>query len=128
MNCIYILLIILTVFIICSVFSIDHFTSINSLNIKYNADNIEKPKQHKELTCKELSFKEKVNAELSNHPLTFQNQKYSMDVYSGIGEKQQCKHNKDCNQLTSTCNFTREDGVGVCTLRTPDKTVFDIKY
>jgi len=77
---------------------------------------------------KELSLKEKINAELSSHPLTFQNQMYSMDVYSGIGEKQLCKHDSHCSQLTSTCNFKRDDGVGVCTLRIPDKTVFDIKY
>ena len=128
MNCIYILLIILVVFIICSMFNMDHFKPINSLKIKYNAEKVERPEQYKKPTPKELSLKEKINSELSSHPLTFKNQMYSMDVYSGIGEKQLCNHDRNCSQLTSTCNFKREDGVGVCTLRTPDKTVFDIKY
>ena len=129
MNCIYILLIILVVFVICSMLSVDHFKPINSLKIKYNAEKVERPDQYKNPLPKELSLKEKINAELSSHPLTFKNQMYSMDVYSGIGKKQSCEYDSYCSQLTSTCNFkSEEDGVGVCTLRTPDKTVFDIEY
>ena len=43
MKCITVLLIILTILIICSLFSIDHFKPINSLNIKYNDKNIRIP-------------------------------------------------------------------------------------
>lgn len=128
MNCIYILLIILSIFVICSMCSLDHFTPINSLKIKYNNINIERPEQLKKPTPKELSIKDQMNAELNSHPLTYQNQLYSMDVYPNIGQKQYCKHDNHCSQLSSTCNFKREDGVGVCTLRTPDKTLFDIQY
>ena len=128
MNYIYILLIILAIFVLSSLFSVDHFKPINSLQIKYNSEKIERPEQLKKETPKKLSIKEKINAELKNHPLTFQDQLYSMDVYSGIGEKQQCKHDNECSYLSSNCNFKREDGIGVCTLRTPDTTIFNIKY
>ena len=109
-------------------FSVDHFKPINSLKIKYNAEKVERPEQYVKPSPKELSLKEKINAELSSHPLTFQNQMYSMDVYSGIGKKQLCRHDNHCDLLTSNCNFKRDDGVGLCTLRTPDITAFDIKY
>lgn len=128
MSYLYILLIILFVFIICSLFSVDHFKPTNSLKIKYNSPKIERPNQIKQFSPKTLSIKDEINSELSSHPLTFQNQMYSMDVYNGIGEKQSCTHDNECSQLSSSCNFKRENGVGTCTLRMPDETVFDIKY
>lgn len=131
MNCIMILLIILMILIICSLFSMDHFKPINSLNIKYNAKDIRIPNQLKKPTKVELSLKEKINAELINQPL-FQNQIYSMSVYPFVGPKTPCKTNEHC-AITAECNhdtdvFDREQGIGVCTVRVPDKTVFGIEF
>ena len=127
-NCIYILLIILSIFIICSLFSLDHFKSIDSLNIKYNTDDIIVPNQFKK-----PSIKQQITSELSNHPLHFKEQLYSMPVYPYVGEKQICNKDTDCSSLTAECNkntnlFSRESGIGVCTLRINDKTAFNVHY
>ena len=132
MNCIYIFLIIIMIFVIFLLFSLDHFTPINSLNIKYNAEKVRVPNQLVKPTKKELSLKDKINAELQSHPLTFQNQIYSMDKYPYVGAKTACMTNNDCH-ITAECNkdtdlFKRDSGVGVCTVRVPNKTVFDINY
>ena len=133
MECITVLLIILTIFIICSLFSIDHFKPINSLNIKYNSKNVRIPNQLVRPNRKELSLREKINAEVKNSPLVWEKQMYSMFTYPYVGQKQACKNNSDCNSLYTECNndsnvFDREQGVGVCTVRVPDKTVFDITF
>lgn len=131
MKCILILLIILFIFIICSLFSLDHFKPINSLNIKYNAKNIRIPDQLIKPSKEKLSIKQKINAELNSHPLTFKDQMYSTSVYYPfVGEKKLCKNNSDCH-ITAECNhnvFDRNSGIGICTIKVPDKTVFDIKY
>ena len=132
MEYIIVLLIILTVLIICSIFSLDHFKPINSLNIKYNSKNIRIPNQLQKPNKIKLSLREKINAELKNSPLVWENQKYSIPNYSYVGPKIPCKTNSDCS-ITAECNnnsnvFNREQGIGVCTVRIPDKTVFDIKY
>lgn len=131
MNCIYILLTILIILIICSLFSFDHFKPINSLNIKFNSKNIRIPRQLKKPNKNTLSIKEKINSELHSSPLIWQNQMYSNQNYSHVGPIIPCLNNYNCH-LTSECNFDaniydRKNGVGVCTLREPDKTVFDIK-
>ena len=132
-NYIYILLIILAIFIICSLFSLDHFKSINSLNIKYNAKDVRIPNQLKKPTQNKLSIKQQITSELNNQPLAFSEQFYSMDVYPYVGEKRVCSKDSDCSYLTSECNkntnlFSRDSGIGVCTLRMNDKTAFDVKY
>lgn len=132
MECILVFLIILTVLIIYILFSLDHFKPINSLNIKYNSKNIKIPNQLEKPTKIKLSLKEKINAELKNHPLVWENQMYSNPNYSYVGSKKPCMTNSDCH-ITAECNhssnvFDRENGVGVCTIRVPDETVFNIKY
>lgn len=131
MNCILILLIILTVLIIWEVFSLDHFKTINSLNIKYNSKDVRVPSMLKPPNKTDLSLKEKINAELNKHPLTWKNQMYSMSVYPYVGHITHCTSNSDC-AITAECNynnvFDRDNGVGVCTVRVPDETVFNIKY
>jgi hypothetical protein len=132
MECITVLLIILTILIICSLFSIDHFKPINSLNIKYNAKNVRIPNQLEKPSKIELSLREKINAELKNSPLVWENQMYSIPNYSYVGPKTPCKSDSHC-AITAECNhdsnvFDREHGVGVCTVRVPDKTVFDISF
>lgn len=132
MNCINILLLILIIFVILTLISIDHFRPINSLKIKYNANNVIVPDKLVNKTKKPtLSIKEKIIAELKSSPLSFENQLYSMDVYPHVGEKQTCLNDNDCSTLTSRCNkdvFDRNSGIGMCTVKTPDKTVFDIEY
>ena len=132
-NCIYILLIILSIFIICSLFSLDHFKSINSLNIKYNAKDVIVPDHLKKPSKKKLSIKQQITSELGSHPLYFKEQFYAMPVYPQVGEKRICNQDSDCSYLTSECNkntdlFSRDSGVGVCTLRINDKTAFDVRY
>lgn len=132
-NCIYILLIILAIFIICSLFSLDHFKSIDALNIKYNAKDVIIPDKFKNPSEKKLSIKQQIISELSNQPLSFSEQLYSMSVYPHVGEKRICNKDSDCSYLTAECNkntdlFSRDSGVGVCTLRINDKTAFDVSY
>lgn len=127
MTIICILILIILILLISSIFCIDHFSSINSLNIKYNSNNITTPNQLKK--PKHLSLKEKINAELNNQPLSFQNQLYSMPVYPYVGPKQYCLNDSNCDMLTSKCNlFDRNIGIGVCTIKYPNKTAFDINY
>lgn len=132
MEFIIVLLIILTIFIICSLFSMDHFKPINSLNIKYNSKNVRIPNQLHKPSKMKLSLKEKINAELKNSPLVWENQMYSIPNYSYVGAKTPCKTDSQCS-ITAECNhdsnvFNRELGIGVCTVRVPDKTVFDIAF
>jgi len=132
MKCIIVLLIIVTILIISALFSVDHFKPINSLNIKYNAKNVRIPNQLGKPSKIKLSLKEKINAELKNSPLVWENQMYSIPNYSYIGPKTPCKNYSHC-AITAECNhdsnvFDREHGIGVCTVRVPDKTVFDIKF
>ena len=133
LNPILILTIVLSIFIICSLLSLDHFKPINSLNIRYNAKNVRVPNQLEKPTAKELSMQDKINAELSNHPLTFTDQIYSMNKYPFVGPKQLCLEKGDCETITSECTqlddpFSRAFGIGACTIAVPHKTVFDIKY
>lgn len=123
-NCIYILLIILSIFIICSLFSLDHFKSIDSLNIKYNAKDVIIPDKLKNPSEKKLSIKEQITSELGNQPIAFSTQLYSMPVYQHVGEKRICNQDTDCSFLTAECNkntnlFSRDRGV--CTLRINNK-------
>lgn len=133
-NCLNILLIcilaLLIIFVI-SLLTVDHFKPINSLNIKYNQKNVVIPNQLKTPTKPELTINNKINSELSSHPLTFQNQIYSMDKYPFVGSKQLCTNNdtNDCSTITSQCvPFSRDSGVGVCTSILSPKTIFDITY
>jgi hypothetical protein len=126
MTIICILILVILILLICSIFGTDHFSSINSLNIKYNANNVIIPNQLKKPN--NLSLKEKINAELNNQPLSFQKQIYSMPVYPYVGHKQYCLNDNMCDMLSSKCNFDRNYGIGVCTLKYPDKTAFDISY
>lgn len=64
MECILVLLIILTILIICSLFSLDHFKPINSLNIKYNAKNVRIPNQLEKPSKIKMSLREKIISEL----------------------------------------------------------------
>lgn len=129
MKCIIILLIILFIFIICSLLSFDHFKPINSLNIKYNSKDIRIPNQLKKLSKIELSLKEQINSQLKNNPLGWEDQMYPISKYSYVGPKTLCNNNSDC-AITAECTdvFNRDLGIGVCTVRVPDKTVFDIKF
>lgn len=57
---------------------------------------------------------------------------YSNPNYSYVGPKTPCINDSQC-AITSECNldsdvFNREPGIGVCTVRVPDKTVFDIEF
>lgn len=132
MQLICVLLVILSIFIICSLFSMDHFKPINSLNIKYNAKNVRLPNELKQ-NKHDLSLKQKILSELKSSPLGWQNQMYSNFKYPYVGAKTPCTDNSQCN-ISSECNydddniFNRESGIGVCTLKVPDKTVFNIKY
>lgn len=126
------LLIILFILIICSLFSLDHFKVINSLNIKYNPKIVKIPYQLEKPNKIKLSLKEKINAQLKNNPLVWENQIHSNPNYSYVGTKKPCKTDSDCS-ITTECNhnsniFNRELGIGVCTFRVPDKTVFDITF
>lgn len=132
MQVLCILLIILFLLIICSLMSLDHFKSINSLNIKYNSDNVKIPNLLKKPSNKQLSIQNQINSELSSHPLHFENQIYSSPKYPYVGFKTDCKDNTDCH-ITSECNhssnvFDRNLGIGACTVRNPHTTVFDISY
>jgi len=136
MNCLNLCLIFITVLIvlsICFLFNIDHFQPINSLNIRYNSKNIRVPNKLKKSPPKTLSNIQKINSELSSHPLTFTDQIYSMNKYPFVGPKQLCREKGDCETITSECTqlndpFSRENGIGMCTIAVPHKTVFDIKY
>ena len=55
---------------------------------------------------------------------------YSTPVYSYVGQKTPCINNEQC-AISAECNhdiLDRNSGIGICTLRIPDKTVFNIKY
>ena len=112
-----------------NLFFIDHLTPINSLQIKYNADKIRVPNQLNGKNWDVQTEQDKINAEIKNQPLEFNNQIYSFSRYPFVGEKQYCKNDSDCSQITAKCDpFDRDLGVGVCTIRQPDSTVFDIKF
>ena len=135
MNCfnLIIIIVIISMFLICSLFCYDHFKPINSLNIKYNAKNVRIPKQFKKLSPKEMSLKEKINSELSSHPLTFKDQIFSFNKYPFVGAEQLCEDDNDCSTITSECTklndpFNRKLGIGVCTVANPDKTIFNVEY
>ena len=135
MNLLVILLIILSIFIICSLFCTDHFTNINSLGIKYNAYDVMNPKQLQRPTPKELTLREQINAELESHPLMFDKQIYSSYRYPNLPpmEKmlQKCTNNSDCLLPTTECKkdiYNRQFGVGTCQLSRPHTTVFDVEY
>lgn len=120
--------IVLIIILFCLIFSVDHFKPINSLNIKYNSKNIILPDQL--TTNKNNTIKNQIISELKSQPLTWEKQLYTMPVYPYIGNKTYCNNNTDCNAV-SICYkdfFDRNNGVGVCTLKIPDKTVFDISF
>jgi hypothetical protein len=134
LNITLILLLIFTIPILYILFTTDHFKPINSLNIRYNAKNVTVPGQLEKLNPKELSIKEKINAELSGHPLTFKDQIYSMNKYPFVGPKKLCYNKEDCETISTECSkttndpFNREIGIGVCTISLPHQTIFDIKH
>ena len=132
MNWIIILLIILFILItiyIVNLFLIDHMTPINSLKIKYNNPNIIVPNQLNGKNWDKKTNQDKINAELKNQPLEFNNQIYSFSKYPFVGEKQYCLNDSDCSQITAHCDpFNRDLGIGVCTVKQPNKTVFDINF
>lgn len=118
----------LLLFYIINLFCVDHFKPINSLQIKYNSEKIINPNQLKQKNDSEAEIKAEI-AELNKHPLQWNYQMYSMNTYPFVGQKQTCNQDSDCSQITSECNiFDRTNGIGACTIRNPDKTVFDIKY
>ena len=132
-NIIYILIIVLSIFLISSLLSLDHFKPINSLKIKYNSKNVIVPKKLKSHNKNELSLIDKVNSELSNHPLTYNEQIYSIKKYPFVGAEKLCKENNDCETINSICEinddpFSRKSGIGTCVISTPNKSIFDIKY
>jgi hypothetical protein len=107
-----IIFIIILIYIPC--ISIDHFENIHSLNIKYNNTDI--VDNNDKLKCdspNELSLSEKINSELSSHPLYFEKQYYSSSRYPFIG-----KISPNNNESSYYNSF-------VLPL---DKTVFNIKY
>ncbi len=134
LNICFIPIILLFMLIVFSLFYIDHMTPINSLKIKYNKPNIIIPNKFNVKKCNIKTEQDKINTELNKQPLEFNNQMYSFSKYPYIGSKQYCKNNNDCSQITSECNFSndsifnRESGIGICTLKEPDKTIFDIKF
>ena len=118
--------------IICSLMSLDHFKSINGLNIKYNSHNVKIPNLLKRPSNQKLSMQNQINSELSNHPLHFENQIYSSSKYPYVGFKTPCIDNENCH-LSAECNkssnvFNRDLGIGVCTVRTPNTTAFNVSY
>ena len=121
---------IITIFIllliyIINLFCVDHFKPINSLKIKYNNDKILIPNQFKQSNYSESE----PIAEINKHPLQWNNQLYSMHTYPFIGTKQKCKVNSDCSQITSECKILdNKKNEGICILKNPTKTVFDIKF
>ena len=138
MNAIYILIIVLSVLLLCSLFCTDHFKSINSLNIKYNTKKARIPFQLKKPSPKELSLKEKITSELKSQPLTWHDgpgklfsnspgQIYSSSKYPWVGPLRLCEDDSDCPSLSSTCT-NMNDNFGMCTIAQPNTTVFDIEY
>lgn len=118
------ILILLLIYII-NLFCVDHFKPINSLQIKYNNDKIIIPNQLK----KENNTNSKLISEINKHPLQWNNQMYSMYTYPFVGSEQTCKVDSDCSQITSECKILDEKkNKGVCVLKNPNKTVFDIKF
>ena len=112
-----------------NLFCVDHMTPINSLQIKYNADKIRVPNQLNGKNWDKPTEQDKINAEIKSQPLEFNNQIYSFSRYPYVGEKQYCQGDSDCSQITAKCDpFDRKLGIGVCTIRDPDSTVFDIKF
>jgi hypothetical protein len=119
--------ILLLVYVI-NLFFVDHFKPINSLQIKYNTDKVIKPNQLKVPNKSESQIKTEI-AKLNKHPLQWNNQMYSMNKYPFVGQKQKCNRDSDCSQITAKCNiFDRNNGVGACTIRNPNETVFNIKF
>ena len=115
LNPICILIIILGIFLICSLLSVDHFSSINQLNCKYNSKNIyefEKPSE------KTLSMQDKINQELSSHPLTLNNN--SSNQYYNYNDDQNILSNKKLNN-----SFGRQYGIGSHTATMSDKQIFN---
>lgn len=132
-NCILIFLICGMIYLICVLFCVDHFKTINNLSIKYNDKKVIVPNKLKMPDTNEMNIINKKNSKLKNHPLTFDKQIFSMNVYPNIGEKQYCKVNDDCSQLGTYCYknndpLDRNSGVGICTLINPDRTILDIPY
>lgn len=125
-----ILLAILSVLIVISLITVDHFKPINLLNIKYNAEDVKIPFKLQKMSPKKLSIKEEINSRLDSQPLAWQNQMYSIPNYPYVGPQSLCIDNNQCN-ITSECNkdvFDRSLGIGLCTIKDPNTTVFGIKY
>ena len=119
---------ILILLVVVSIISCDHFKPINSLKIKFNSKNVIEPNKLKQENPVKLSLKEIINSELSSHPLKWEDQMYSMPVYPYVGYKEECKNDSDCSMYSSKCLKDSNYSTNYCTLRIPDKTIFDISY
>lgn len=122
LNLVYILVIVVLIFMICSMLTLDHFKPINSLKIKYNANKVVVPKQFKKKTNEELSKTEQINSELSSHPLSFSDQMYSFDKFPHVGPIQSCNDKSDCQTITSDCKN------GYCVVSSLNNTAFGVSY
>ena len=116
-NIIGIIIIALLFLYIINLFCVDHMTSIHNLKTKYNRPKNNLSNQLNSKTLNKNSLQDKINTELKNHPREL-NQLNSHSKYPYINEKQ--------NDYKSI--FDRDFGVGVCTIREPNTTVFDIKF
>lgn len=125
-NIIAIIILILLIIFIINLFCIDHMTPINSLQIKYNNPSVLIPDQ---LEKNDRTENENINSALKNQPLEFNNQIFSFSKYPFVGEKQFCENDSDCSQITAKCNFIdKSSNIGVCTLKEPSNTVFNIDF
>ena len=133
----YLILFTLILLLLLCLFGLDTFISLENmkyLNIKYNAKNVTIPLQ----LTKPDDNKEKLNSRLDSQPLRFPKQLYNIGFnYPYVGELQSCDIDADCSQITAKCHKPfiinnddkkRNTDIGVCTLRVPDKTVFDISF
>jgi len=119
LNPICILIIVLSIFLICSLLSVDHFNSINQLNCKYNSKNVKDVNEFGKSTPKKLSIQDKINEELAGHPLTSNNQTISKQYYN---------YNDDQNTFNNTKlnnSFGRQHGIGSHTATMSDKQIFN---
>ena len=133
----YLILFTLIILLLLCIFGVDRFISLEKmkdLNIKYNSKDVIIPFQ----LSKPKDNNEETNSKLENQPLRFPKQLYNIGFnYPYVGELQSCNTDADCSQITAKChkpfyiNYNdkkRNTDVGVCTLRIPDKTVFNISF
>lgn len=122
------IIIILIVFFLIMISRKDHLRNVNSLNIKYNAKNVRIPNQFKKYTPQELNIKEKINSELSSHPLSFEKQVFSTgNKYPHVKNMTSCNNDSDCF-ISAKCTPNPLSKTSYCTVRYPNETLFNLKY